>query len=103
MIGAMTDDPKTPLLDPQTLRVVLVGSLLLVVLLGLDAALELAGHGDSPIAILLTKLLVAVVGIATTYLAGRGPGPEQGLLKQRIAQLERRTVDTVPPKAPPTG
>jgi hypothetical protein len=96
----MDQDPSQPParlpLDPQTSRVVLVGCALLVVLIGVDTALELTGHGESPIAGVVTKLLTAVVGVATAYLAGRSPGPEHAQMRARIEYLERRSS---PPEA----
>jgi hypothetical protein len=88
---------KPPLLDPQTLRVVLIGGALLLALIVLDTILELTGHGGSPVAVVLTKMLLTIVGIGTTYLAGRSPGPDHAAMAQRIIHLELQ-ADT-----PPTG
>ena len=95
-----TDPSQPPAklpLDPQTLKVVIVGAVVLVLLVGADVALELTGHGDSPVAGIIVKVLTGIVGIVTAYQAGRGPGPEHAQMKARIALLEKHS--SVPPSA----
>lgn len=67
----------SPLLSPEGLRVVVVGGVLLVAVLGADLALQLTGHGTSPLATTLTKGLESVVGAAAIWLAARAPSGAQ--------------------------
>jgi hypothetical protein len=78
----------TPILSPQAFRIFLLGGVIFVAVLGIDAALVLTGHESSPVAALLTKLLTAVVGGIIAFFAARAPGPQQAALEKRVAAAE---------------
>lgn len=79
--------PPDPILSPQGLRVFLVGGTFFVLVMGADVALELTGHGGSPLASALTKFVATVVGASATFLAARAPGPKQAALEKRLADI----------------
>jgi hypothetical protein len=78
----------TPILSPQAFRIFLLGGIVFLVVLGIDAALVLTGHESSTVAVLLTKLLAAVVGGILAFLAAKAPGPQQAALEKRVAAAE---------------
>lgn len=100
--------PPTPVLSPQAFKIFLLGGGLFAVMLGVDAALVLTGHESSPVAMLVTKLLTAVVGAVVAFLTGRAPGPQQAAIEARSAAAHARVTaleqklaaaTTIPPPA----
>lgn len=88
MSDATTTPPpgrRPPLLSPQGWRVFLAAVVVFVLVMGADVALELTGHGGSPLASVLTKLVAVVVSGAATFFAARAPGPKQAAIEKRLA------------------
>jgi hypothetical protein len=81
---------KAPVLSPEALRIVVVGGILFLAIMGADVALELTGHGGSAVASVLTKGLAAVVGAGATFLAARAPGPQQAALEKQVDALHKQ-------------
>jgi hypothetical protein len=93
-------------MDPLTFRIVIVGSVLMVLGLGADVVLSLTGHQDSAVTSIVLKVVVAGAGIVSLVLSGKaGVAPAPGVAppKTLLALLSPRPAPRPPPPPPPAS